>query len=142
VETKSFSQLPPVPISSVSSEELALLRLIRCKLSRLRCHGHILLLSPYLCRIKTEGELFLQRLRTPSARYDSPPTGLSYIWASPARHLWHYFFHFWPLVQILGRDPTVVFAWSFSTPPSRGRGQVAPPPAQTKTSFNLFNELT
>jgi len=25
-----------------------------------------------------------------------PPSGLSRIWASPARHLWHYFFHFLP----------------------------------------------
>jgi len=39
-------------ISSVSSEELALPRLARCELSRLSCHGHSLLLSSYLCRIK------------------------------------------------------------------------------------------
>jgi len=39
-------------IPSVSSEELALLRLIRYELSRLRSHGHSLLLSSYLCRIK------------------------------------------------------------------------------------------
>jgi len=36
----------------VSSEEQALPRLIRCELSRLRCHGHSLLLPSYLCRIK------------------------------------------------------------------------------------------
>jgi len=39
-------------IPSISSEELALPRLIRCELSRLRCHGHSLLLSSYLCKIK------------------------------------------------------------------------------------------
>jgi len=39
-------------IPSVFSEELALPRLIHCELSRLRCHGHSLLLSSYLCRIK------------------------------------------------------------------------------------------
>jgi len=39
-------------IPSVSSDELALPRLIRCKLSQLRCHGHSILLSSYLCRIK------------------------------------------------------------------------------------------
>jgi len=42
----------PCQIHSVSSKELALLRLIRCELSRLRCHGHSLLLSSYICRIK------------------------------------------------------------------------------------------
>jgi len=39
-------------IPSVSSEELAILCLIRCELSRLCCHGHSLLLSSCLCRIK------------------------------------------------------------------------------------------
>jgi len=55
---------------------------------------------------------------------NSPP-GLSRIWASPPRHLWHYF-HIWPLVQIFGRCPTVGSPCS-STPPTLGRGQVAPP---------------
>jgi len=36
---------------------------------------------------KTEGEFFMQRLRTLSAGSDSPPPGLSYIRVSPARHL-------------------------------------------------------
>ena len=35
----------------VSSEELLLSRSIRCELSRLRCHGHSLLLSSYIHRI-------------------------------------------------------------------------------------------
>jgi len=39
-------------IPSVSSEELALPQLIRCELFRLRCRGHSLLLSSYLCRIR------------------------------------------------------------------------------------------
>jgi len=77
---------------------------------------------------KTEGEFFMQRLRTPSTGYDSPPLWLSRIWASPARHLWHYLFHFWPLVQTLECGPTVGTPWSSSTPPSLGRGRVAPPP--------------
>jgi len=38
--------------NEVVVEELVLLRLVRCELSRLRCHGHSLLLSSYLCRIK------------------------------------------------------------------------------------------
>jgi len=45
-------------IPSVSLEELALPRLIHCKLSRLRCHGHNLLLSSYLCRIKCKENSF------------------------------------------------------------------------------------
>jgi len=76
---------------------------------------------------KTEGEFFSQRLRTSSAKSNSPPPGLSRIWASPTRHLWHYF-HFCPLVQTMERDPTVGPPWSSSTPPSLGRGRVAPPP--------------
>ena len=38
-------------VPKVSSEELLLSRPIRCELSRLRCHGHCLLLSSYLHRI-------------------------------------------------------------------------------------------
>jgi len=63
METKSFSQLSLLlqdsfgflgfcRFPSVSSEELAFPRLIRCELSRLCCHGHSLLLTSYLCRIK------------------------------------------------------------------------------------------
>ena len=37
-------------VPKVSSEELSLSRPIRCELSRLRCHGHSLLLSSYLYR--------------------------------------------------------------------------------------------
>ena len=38
-------------VPKVSSEELLLSHPIRCELSRLRCHGHSLLLSAYLHRI-------------------------------------------------------------------------------------------
>jgi len=72
--------------------------------------------------------ILLAHLRTPSAGSDSPPPWLSCIRASPAGHLWHHFFHFWPLVQTLGRGPTVGSPWSSFTPPSLGRGRVAPPP--------------
>jgi len=44
VETKFSHKSLSCQISSVSSEELALPRLIRCELSRLRCHGHSFLL--------------------------------------------------------------------------------------------------
>jgi len=80
-------------VVQVSLEELALPRLVRCEPSRLRCHGHNLLLSSYLCRIIS----------------NSLPSGLSRIWASPARHLWHNLFHFWPLVQTLWRGSKIFF---------------------------------
>jgi len=76
---------------------------------------------------KTEWEFFLQRLRTSIGSSSSPP-GLFPIWASPARHLWHYFFYLWPLVQPLGRGLIIGSSWSSSTPTSLGRGRVAPPP--------------
>ena len=44
------------PVPKVSSEELLLSRPIRCELSRLRCHGHSLLLSS---QDQSEGEFCL-----------------------------------------------------------------------------------
>jgi len=52
-------------IPSVSSEELALPRLIRCELSRLRCHGHSLLLTSYLCRLKRKNNSSCSACRHP-----------------------------------------------------------------------------
>jgi len=118
-----FCQIP-----SVSSKELALPRLVRCELSRLRCHGHSLSLVVLPMQDKTEGEFYLQRLRTPFAGSNSLPSGFFRIWASPARHLWHYTSSIWPLVQTLGRGPTVGSSWSSSTLPSLGRVRVSPPP--------------
>jgi len=57
---------------------------------------------------KTEAEFYLQHLRTPSAGSNLPPPELSCIWAYPACHLWHNFFHFdlwsrpWGVAQLLG----------------------------------------
>ena len=51
LETSHLSLPPKLPSPEVSSEEPLLSRPIRCKLSRLRCHGHRLLLSSYLHRI-------------------------------------------------------------------------------------------
>ena len=47
VSSKFFDTQVP----SISTEELVLPRHTRCVLSRLRCNGHSLLLSSYLCRI-------------------------------------------------------------------------------------------
>jgi len=82
-------------------------------------------------------EFFMQRLRTPSAGSDSSPPWLSRIRVFPARHLQYYFFHFWPLVQTLGRGRTVWSPWSSFTPPSLGRGRVAPPPPTCRHIFTL-----
>jgi len=82
-------------------------------------------------------KFFLQSLRTSSVGSHSPPSGLSRIWASAARHLWHYFFHFWSMVQTLLRSPIVRSPWSFSTSPSLGRSRVAPLPPVAET-LNYF----
>ena len=47
VSSKFFA----IQVSSISTEELVLLRHACCVLSRLRCNGHSLLLSSYLFRI-------------------------------------------------------------------------------------------
>jgi len=68
-----------------------------------------LLLSSYLCRIKRKENSSYSGFikRTPSAGSNTPPSWLSCIWASPARHLRHYFFHFdlwsrhWGVVRLL-----------------------------------------
>jgi len=88
---------------------------------------------------KTEREFFLQRLQTSSAGSKSRPSGLSRIWASPARHCWYYFFHFWPLVQTLERGPTVGSSWGSSAPPSLGRGRVASPPPPGIIVYLIIN---
>ena len=48
LETSHLPLLSNYQVPKVSSEELLLSRPIRCELSRLRCHGHSLLLSSYL----------------------------------------------------------------------------------------------
>jgi len=79
---------------------------------------------------KTEGEFFLQSLRTPSIELSSSLSGLSCIWATPACHLWHYFFHFWSrpwgVVRLMGFCGLVEFLWCYA-PLSFGRDQVTPP---------------
>jgi len=85
----SFCQIP-----SVSSEELtgpSRSHPLWTVPTSLPQSQHSLALLPM--QDKTE-EKFLQRLRTPSAVSNSPLSGLSRIWASPGRHLWHHFFHF------------------------------------------------
>jgi len=46
--------------------------------------------------------------------------------SSSKKHIWHYFFHLWPLVQALGCDPFIGSPWSFSCIYFPGKGRVAP----------------
>ena len=66
-------------VPEVSSEELLLSRPIRCELSRLRCHGHSLLLSSYLHRIsrKENSACSACGVWTPSTGLQSSPPRLS-----------------------------------------------------------------
>jgi len=72
---------------------------------------------------KTKGEFFMQCLQTPSARPDLSPPWLSRIQASLARHL-RLSLHFWPLVQTLGRGPTIWVSVEFfhALIPRKGSG--------------------
>jgi len=134
----------PCQILSVSSEELALPRLIRCELSRLHCYGHSLLLSSYLCRIKQKK----------NSSWSTCGQSLYGIWLTSSWIVLHPNFPdasslallpFWPLIRNMGRGPTVGFPWSSSTPPFLRRGLVAPPPSVINdiwtnlSGFVLFN---
>jgi len=117
-----FCQIP-----LISSEELALPHPVRCELSWLRCHESQPSFVLFSMQDKTEGEFFLQRLRSLTAGSNPPLSGLSRIWVSPARHLCRYFFHLWFLVQVLWRGPTVESLRNSFAPPSLGKGRIAPP---------------
>ena len=85
-------------VSSISTEELVLLRHARCDLSRLRCNGHSLLLSSYLSRIgRIENSSFLQRLRTPLISLCTVQLRTLCI-----AHLWQFSVSLRPLFQALG----------------------------------------
>jgi len=111
-------------ISSVSSEELALPRLICSELSRLRCHGHSLLLSSYLCRLKWKNSscsacghplqdlthLLLDCPASEPLRHAIFGTTIFDLWSRP-----------WGVARLLGLRV-------FLHAPSLRRGLVAPPP--------------
>jgi len=100
-----------------------------------RNHNHSLLLSTYIpMQDKTEGEFFMQRLRTPSAGSDS--TGLPRTRATPARHLWHYFFHFLSPVQTLERDCWVSVKFLHASIPRKGSGSTTTTTIQKKVGKN------
>jgi len=63
-------------------------------------HGHSFL-SSYLCRIKLKENTSCNACGHQLQDLMHLLLVLSRIWTFPARHLWHYFFHFWSLVQTL-----------------------------------------
>jgi len=115
--------------SPVSSEELALPRLIRCELSRLRCNGHSLLLSSYLCRIKRKENSSC----SVCGHHLQDLTRLLFDCSvsEPLRRA-----IFGTTSSIFGHAPTVGSPWSSSTLPSLGRGRVAPPPPKGPFTFS------
>jgi len=84
-----------------------------------------LLLSSYLYRIKRKENFLCSACGHPLQDmtyllFESLTVPHSSLFGTPS---WHYF-HFWPLAQTLGRDPTVGFPWSSSIPhPSEGVGK-------------------
>jgi len=110
--------------------KLALSRLACCELSRLRCHGQSLRLSSYLCRIKQKENSSCSVCGHQLQDLTSPPSGLSRIWVSPARHLWHYLFYFYHWSRPKGM-PRLLGLRGIPPFPILGRGRVAPPPRQS-----------
>jgi len=73
---------------------------------------------------------------------NSPPSESSRIWVSLARRLWHYFFHFWPLVQTLGRGPTVVSVeFLHALIPRKGSGSTTTSCWQCGLIYTLMSTL-
>jgi len=125
----SHNSLSSCQIPSVSSEELALPRLIRCELSWLRCHGHSLLLSSYLCRIKRKENSSCIACGHPLQDMTHLLLDFLHLSLSSAPSLALLLpsltsgldLGVWP-------DCWLGSSWSSSTPPSLGRGRVASPP--------------
>jgi len=129
LQPKSFWDIWDVT-DSLSFQETVLLRLIRCELSRLCYHSHSLLLSSYLCRIK-------QKENSTCSACGHPLQDLTHLLldcpaSEPLRRI-IFGTTLLPflisLVRTLGCGLTVGSLWSFSMPPSLGRGQVASPPS-------------
>ena len=115
-------------VPKVSSEELLLSRPIRSELSRLRCHGHSILLSSYLHRISRKENSAcsacghplqdLKHLLLDCPASEPLPKSISGSSLS-ILDLWS---------RAWGCGPTVGSPRSFSAPPTLGRGRVLPPP--------------
>jgi len=114
-------------VPSVSSEELALPRLIRCELSQLRCHDHSIFLSSYLWKIKKKENSSssacgtLCRIWLTSSLTVPPPSLCGALSSAPL-------LPFLTSGPDLGSWSNVGSPWSSPTPPSLGSDQVAPPP--------------
>ena len=123
-------------VPEVSSEELLLSRSIRSELSRLRCHGHSLLLSSYLHRIS-------RKENSACSACGHPLQDLNHLLldcpaSEPLRKsIFGSSLYSRSMVQTLGCGPTVGSPWSSSAPPSLGRGRVVPP-RQCENGFTVY----
>ena len=106
-------------VSSISTEELVLLRHARCVLSRLRCNRHSLLLNSYLYRIG--------RIKNPSCSacgHLSSHSALSSYGLFAPLALWQFSVSLRPLSQALLSFSTSGAPWSSAINPSLGKGRV------------------
>ena len=121
-------------VPEVSSDELFLSRSMRSGLSRLRCHGHSLLLPSYLHRIS-------RKENSDCSACGHPPQDLNHLLldcpaSEPLRR--SIFGSSLSMVQTLRCGPTVGSPRSSSAPPSLGRGRVVPPPPPDGKSVVLM----
>ena len=137
VSSKFFDTQVP----TISTEELVLRRYACCVLSRLRCNGHSLLFSSYLCRIG--------RIENPSCSAcghssHSAPTShsaLSSYGLFTLLTLWRLSVSLQLLVQTLGSCQASGALWSSTMSPSLGRGRVTNNNSKArKASRNEFVE--
>jgi len=120
-------------------EELALPRLIRCEFSRLRCHGHSLLLSSYLCRIKRKENSSCSTCGHPlqdltHLLLDCPASEPLRMSGAPSLALLLPFLTSGP---DLGAWPDYWSPWSSSTPPSIGRRSSSTTTSRNEKHFGI-----
>ena len=141
METSHLTLPSELPSPPKSLWRLLLSRSIRSELSRLRCHGHSLLLSSYLHKIS-------RKETSDCSACGHPLQDLNHLLldcraSEPLRkiYLWLLSLYSRSMVQTLGCGPTVGSPRSSSAPPSLGRGRVVPPP-QSSTDANLFRNAS
>ena len=119
VSSKFFDTQVP----SISTEELVLSRHFCCVFSRLRCNGHSLLLSFYLCKIDRIENAF-----SSTCGHSSQNTSHLILHCPAADSLRRSLFgdslSLQPLVQALESCPASWAPWSSTTPPCLGRDRV------------------
>ena len=121
------------PVSSISTEELGLLRHARCVLSRLLCNGHSLLLSSYLSRIG--------RIENPSCSacgHHSSHSALSNYELFASLALRQFAVSLRPLSQALLSFPTSGAPWFSTINQSLEKGRVTITTAKLKLQTHYY----